>query len=100
MDKTCKECPSYCSSCKSDIECLSCIPGFKLSSAKLDSGESVQFCSEICGDGRRFEDECVMGIRGMGMVAPVSVRFRKDLSAKEPRQLTQVHVLRKPPINQ
>ena len=54
--KSCRPCSSYCSSCTSDQHCQKCVTGFSVTTLPLSP--PVTFCTEICGDGKRFEDEC------------------------------------------
>lgn len=58
LDKdSCKPCSSYCDTCESEQICNQCVPGFQLEELNY-FGQKAAFCSEKCGDGRRYELDC------------------------------------------
>ena len=54
---TCKPCSSYCDTCDSEQVCTKCVTGFQLEEVSY-YGQKAAFCSEKCGDGRRYELDC------------------------------------------
>lgn len=55
--KICKPCSAYCSTCVSENVCNTCISGFELTKLSW-GGVEASYCSEKCGDGKRFELDC------------------------------------------
>ena len=53
----CEKCTDYCNECQNLFTCDTCADGFEIEEQFLGT-QRVSFCAEICGDGRKFEDEC------------------------------------------
>ena len=53
----CSQCGENCIHCSSLFECSTCANGFE--ALDLDfGGQTVTVCSEVCGDGLRFTEQC------------------------------------------
>ena len=54
---SCSQCSENCLSCSNIFECGKCTDGFEPIKLPI-GGQTVTACSEVCGDGTRFTEEC------------------------------------------